>query len=203
MSPKMINKEERKLEIALVALDLFAEKGFEATSISQVAQAAGIGKGTIYEYFTSKEDLISSAFMAWMENMMGPELEDVLMNVKNAEERLRRSVQLIMEAFVSDERTIKITINFFQILLQGTLSQKQTFHNVFSVMWKMFSDAILEGVAQGIFRPEIAPEAQTITMNLFAYLDGIAFHYQVNKNDIDMAKQVDFYLDRLFQYMKF
>ena len=64
MSPKLVDKEQRKQEIALVALDLFAEKGIEAASISEVAKAAGIGKGTVYEYFASKEELIVSAFMA-------------------------------------------------------------------------------------------------------------------------------------------
>ena len=47
MSPKRIDKEERKKQIALGALDLFAEKGLEGTSISEVAKQAGIGKGGI------------------------------------------------------------------------------------------------------------------------------------------------------------
>ncbi|MDV7394640.1 helix-turn-helix domain-containing protein, partial [Arthrospira platensis SPKY1] len=40
------------------ALELFAEKGFASTSISQIAKEAGISKGLMYNYFESKEQLL-------------------------------------------------------------------------------------------------------------------------------------------------
>ncbi len=42
------------------ALDLFAQKGFDATSISMIAKRASISKGLIYNYFNSKEELIKA-----------------------------------------------------------------------------------------------------------------------------------------------
>ncbi len=42
MSPKIVDKEKRKKEIAQATLEVFAEKGFEATSMSQIAKLAGI-----------------------------------------------------------------------------------------------------------------------------------------------------------------
>ena len=56
---------------------------------------------------------------------------------------------------------------------------------------------LLEGVAQGAFKPEIARDVEKLVINLFAYLDGIAVHYVVNRNDFDLVEQVNFYLDRL------
>jgi len=49
-----------KINIMDTALKLFAEKGFSDTSISAIAEEAGIGKGTIYWYFESKKDLFFS-----------------------------------------------------------------------------------------------------------------------------------------------
>jgi len=197
MSPKLINKEERKQEIALVALELFAKKGFETTSISSVAKAAGIGKGTVYEYFVSKEELIVSAFMAWLENMMGQELEELLLTIAEPEKRLRKCVQTMMEQFISDEQTVKIMISMFQMMLKDDklFPQNEKFRKMFQMVRKVFVDILLDGVSQGVFRPEIAKDAEKIAINLFAYLDGIAFHYFLNKNDIDLMQQVDFYLD--------
>ena len=40
------------------AIKLFAEKGFENTTIQEIADSAGIGKGTVYEYFKTKEDIL-------------------------------------------------------------------------------------------------------------------------------------------------
>jgi len=50
-------KEARPSEILKAALTLFAERGFAATKLEDVAAAAGIGKGTIYLYFPTKEEL--------------------------------------------------------------------------------------------------------------------------------------------------
>lgn len=50
-------KEARPEEILDAALQLFTEKGFSATRMIDVANAAGISKGTLYLYFDSKEDI--------------------------------------------------------------------------------------------------------------------------------------------------
>ncbi|MCI5141534.1 MAG: TetR/AcrR family transcriptional regulator [Candidatus Electrothrix sp. ATG1] len=40
------------------AINLFGERGYERTSVSALARAAGIGKGTIYSYFSSKNEIL-------------------------------------------------------------------------------------------------------------------------------------------------
>src|ERR1700722_15466151 len=60
MSPRSRRKEARPGEIVTAALASFAERGFAATKLEDVATAAGIGKGTIYLYFPTKEDLFRS-----------------------------------------------------------------------------------------------------------------------------------------------
>ncbi|WP_454007692.1 TetR/AcrR family transcriptional regulator [Alcaligenes sp. Marseille-Q7550] len=49
---------ERRDKILEVAAEVFREHGFEATSMSQIAALAGGSKGTLYNYFPSKEDLL-------------------------------------------------------------------------------------------------------------------------------------------------
>ena len=50
-------KDARPAEIVEAALALFAERGFAATKLEDVAARAGIGKGTLYLYFSNKEEL--------------------------------------------------------------------------------------------------------------------------------------------------
>ena len=52
------NKKKTRKAILEAAVRLFGEKGFEATSIDELAQAAGIGKGTVYTYFKTKNDIL-------------------------------------------------------------------------------------------------------------------------------------------------
>lgn len=56
-------KRATRQAILAAAMDLFAERGYEATSIGALARAAGVGKGTIYGYFRTKEDI----FLAFCE----------------------------------------------------------------------------------------------------------------------------------------
>jgi TetR/AcrR family transcriptional regulator len=54
-------KDARPAEIILAAMRLWAERGFAATRLDDVAVGAGIAKGTIYRYFPSKESLFEAA----------------------------------------------------------------------------------------------------------------------------------------------
>ncbi len=53
-------KEARPGEILAVALDLFVERGYAATRLEEVAQRAGVSKGTLYLYFAGKEELFKA-----------------------------------------------------------------------------------------------------------------------------------------------
>lgn len=63
-------RERKKLEIRArileAAIELFSRRGLEAVTVEEVAEAADIGKGTVYNYFSTKEDIVV-AFMADME----------------------------------------------------------------------------------------------------------------------------------------
>lgn len=57
-----MNREEKKQETANriidAALRLFSEKGYEATTVTEITEAAGVAKGTFFNYFKAKEDLL-------------------------------------------------------------------------------------------------------------------------------------------------
>ncbi len=58
MSPRKVNKEEKRREVALACFDLIHDGGMKKLTVAQVAKTANIGKGTVYEYFENKEDII-------------------------------------------------------------------------------------------------------------------------------------------------
>ena len=64
-----IRQKSRK-KIENIALELFALKGYHATSISQIAERAGISKGLLYNYFKSKEQLLDSVVMKVYDEIM-------------------------------------------------------------------------------------------------------------------------------------
>jgi TetR/AcrR family transcriptional regulator, regulator of mycofactocin system len=56
-------------EIEHIALDLFTARGFDATTVDDVAQAAGIGRRTFFRYYASKNDVPWGAFDAMLQRM--------------------------------------------------------------------------------------------------------------------------------------
>jgi AcrR family transcriptional regulator len=64
--PKIVDKEEKKAAILEASVRVFAEKGWHKTKIADIAEAANIGKGTVYEYFHSKDELLAASFQHFM-----------------------------------------------------------------------------------------------------------------------------------------
>ena len=62
--------DDKRQAILDAAIHTFARKGFHATRISDVAERAGIGKGTVYLYFESKEDLLISILQSYIDEAM-------------------------------------------------------------------------------------------------------------------------------------
>jgi AcrR family transcriptional regulator len=62
-------KESTRARLIATAIELFSLNGIEATTVEQIAMEAGIGKGTVYNYFETKEDIIV-AFMADLERTL-------------------------------------------------------------------------------------------------------------------------------------
>lgn len=58
-----------RAELEHVAFELFAEKGFERTTIDDIARAAGIGRRTFFRYFPSKNDVVWGDFDGQLERM--------------------------------------------------------------------------------------------------------------------------------------
>ncbi len=68
---KELPRRERKKAVArekimTTGIDLFSKHGIDAVTIDEIADAADIGKGTVYNYFSTKEDIVV-AFMAGLE----------------------------------------------------------------------------------------------------------------------------------------
>ncbi len=95
-------KEARPAEIVEAALALFTERGFAATKLEDVALRAGIGKGTIYLYFPTKEEL----FRAVVRQRLVPNLDAIEAMVAghtgSSAELLRRIAERALQLIESD-----------------------------------------------------------------------------------------------------
>ncbi|MEV6345420.1 TetR/AcrR family transcriptional regulator [Actinoplanes sp. NPDC051851] len=63
-------KTDRRTDLVRLAGDLFAEKGFRATTVREIADAAGILSGSLYHHFDSKESIGDELLSAFLEDVL-------------------------------------------------------------------------------------------------------------------------------------
>jgi AcrR family transcriptional regulator len=90
--------EETRQRILAAALGVFRQRGFEASTMREVAAAAGVALGAAYYYFDSK-DAIVMAFYEQAQNEMAPALDAILARSRSFEQRLREIIGQKIEYF--------------------------------------------------------------------------------------------------------
>jgi AcrR family transcriptional regulator len=63
---------DKQLKILQAAIEMFAEKGYAATSTSEIAQRAGVAEGTIFRHYKTKKDLLISIVAPVMSKLVAP-----------------------------------------------------------------------------------------------------------------------------------
>jgi AcrR family transcriptional regulator len=200
MSPKIVDKKQKSKEIAQAALKLFSLKGYAATSVGQIAKTASIGKGTVYEYFQAKEDIFIAAIMEWMSFFI-VQLSERIKGIKDPVARLNAFAETNMELVDPANPTdLRLSLEFLQhsMLEEGVLyKHRYLVKDMHAGIQKILVDTLLDGVSKGVFRPEIARDAEKIAINLLAYMDGISLHSILSKNYFNLKEQVDLYMHNL------
>ena len=84
-------KDARPQELLAAALDLFVDRGFASTRLEDVAKRAGVSKGTLYLYFTNKEELFKAVVRDSIVPVIG-DAEDIIASFDGHSADLLRSV---------------------------------------------------------------------------------------------------------------
>ena len=171
MSPKPVDKSQKRLEIAMAAFDLFAEQGFSHTSIDDVARAANVAKGTIYNYFDTKEEIVFTI----MDTVMEAKYQGFLKRIANASS-VKEKIHAFFQ-FDGDEgllaKMLKLFHNFFGTLLINPSPQMIERHCRVEEQHTLILEALIEeGIADGEFRPT---DVQTLIHQMNLVHKGILF----------------------------
>ena len=203
--PKIVDRAEKTRTIATAALALFAQKGFAATRVGQIARRAGIGKGTLYEYFDTKTDIFVAAILEWMAQLE-KSFQKQLIDIDDPVERLYAFAEMNV-ALVDpiDPATARLSIEILQhtILQDGVLFRRRhLMKEMHTGMRRIVVNILLDGISKGIFRPEIARDAEKIAINFLGYLDGISLHSIMSENYFDIKEQIEFSLEGIVRMIR-
>lgn len=151
-------KDARPQEILDAALEVFAEKGFAAARMDEVARRAGVTKGTIYLYFPSKEEL----FKSLVREAIGGVLSQVSHYVENSEGSARDLLVSVLRTVGTVMRTSnRIVLPKIILAESGNFPELARFYR-FEIVEKgiaLFRAIVVRGIARGEFRDVAADHA--------------------------------------------
>ena len=156
-------------QILDAAAELFAERGFEGASIQDIAQKAGVGKGTVYLYFKTKDDLIRQVYEYCYEMDIRACMEGVD-EQKNTIDKLCRRMDNIIGYLLNHPREAKIE-QMYKVFFGGRDS-----HSYYQEeMYQAINRVVREGIAKGELR-DMPPSL--LTRIYYGSADGLYFGFQ-------------------------
>ena len=102
--------EEKKLEVIPIAIRLFSEKGYNATSVEEIAKEVGIAKGSFYRLFDSKEDLLLEIFSSIPKEIKAGLTKIYSKKAASTHERLSEFICLSLDILSNQEQLLMDTV---------------------------------------------------------------------------------------------
>ena len=182
---------DKRVAILDAATAVFAKRGFFNAQVADVARAAGIAAGTVYLYFRSKDEILTSIFDRTMKEAID-EGRDALKDVRDPVERLRQIARLHLTRLGSD-RNLAIV---FQIELRQTTKFMERFSKTgLRDYLAVIQQTIEEGQARGVFRKSL--NARTASKVFFGALDELATNWILSRRRYALDAQADEIVDML------
>jgi AcrR family transcriptional regulator len=189
MTPKIVDKEEKRNLILEASIKVFAKLGLPNTKMIHIAEAAGIGKGTIYEYFKSKEELAIAAFNVFVKEAQ-IQIAKKLKKIEDPKQKLHTYIvswnDIMHEGFL-DYADIMLDIWAESVRLhQG----KDVFglNKMYRTYREQIAEILKEGIKKGAFKPMDVTVASAI---IIGTMDGIMIQWLLDRNIFKIKPALD------------
>ncbi|MDR7467193.1 MAG: TetR/AcrR family transcriptional regulator [Armatimonadota bacterium] len=147
-------QEARRTQILEAAAKVFARKGFEGATISEIARAAGLAEGSIYNYFRSKEDLlvhiprqfVQPVLKMWTPAAGGPR------SPEEAERQLLGLIGAMAERLRSQTPFLKVFVSALPYLSPAARRQ---YMRIPTAAAERLEEFLRAGMGAGVFRQDL------------------------------------------------
>lgn len=145
----------RREELLRIAADLFASKGFKATTVRDIADAAGILSGSLYHHFDSKESMVDELLTSFQTKLFST-YETILASDADARTKLEQTVRASFEAIDQHPAEVAIFQNEAdQLALNERFAYLPERNRQSREVWMTL---LREGVESGQLRPDLDVE---------------------------------------------
>jgi len=192
----IVDKEQKRRDIALSCKDIILQKGLSQVTIAELAKAAGVGKGTIYEYFCSKEDIVFEmvSIMLAQYDMETKQLIDKTNSTK-------KKIEIFFDFFY-ESKYIGIRQLYKELIaisLTNPLDTMIDFHTKCKDNYIVWLEEI---ISSGIEKNEINKDAKEMVKALFIFAEGLFIYSCTTNKYVDIKQELNDYINLICSNME-
>jgi AcrR family transcriptional regulator len=142
----------RREEILAIAAETFAQKGFVATTMRDLADGAGMLPGSLYHYFESKEAMVDEIIVSFVDSISGSYAR-IAGEIADPLEALQELIRAAFAILSTQRAAFTVAHNESQYLLQfKRFAHLRTGFRAIDASW---TDVLERGIASGVFKPDM------------------------------------------------
>lgn len=178
---RIVDRDAKRQTILEAAAACFAKEGYDATSMEEVASAAGISKGSLYDYFRNKEDLFFGVF-EWFQQLVMQTSMERMGGHDGAWDRILTFADASIGALTEHVELYPVSLEVWAAAAKpGTRKRfSAAMKNLYSQYRAELAHLLREAQAQGEVRQDVDIEATAGV--LIGAVDNLALHYWLDKS---------------------
>jgi AcrR family transcriptional regulator len=191
-------KEDRPQEITEAAFEAFAEKGYSATKVADVAKRAGVSKGLMYLYFKTKEELFKAVIKSVVIRRVDRLIENVGTTELSSEDFIRGPLQTFLQQLPASPVAVVIRLLISEGQKHPDLVDYY-YDNVVSKGLAAISGLLARGVERGEFRQSAVMDLPHLVLApvMLSIIWGLIFTGQELDTDKLIETQIDLVLTQI------
>ncbi len=191
-------KEDRPQEITEAAFEAFAEKGYSATKVADVAKRAGVSKGLMYLYFKTKEEL----FKAVVKSVVIRRVDRLIENVETTELSSENFIRGPLQSFLQQIPASPVAVVIRLLVSEGRKHPDLVdyyYDNVVAKGLAAISGFLRRGVERGEFRQSAVTDLPHLILApvMLSIIWGLIFTDQKLDTDKLIETQIDLVLTQI------
>jgi AcrR family transcriptional regulator len=153
------HRERQRRRILDAASKLFDQRGIDRVTMAEITEASGVQPSTMYQYFSSKDDIVWAILEEFIRERGGPAAE-AMKHAPNALARITALLDLMADDLTKNPEKVRFMAQFDAMYarhwpVERLLSLESQIH---PDPFQFFSELIREGIADGSLRADLDPE---------------------------------------------
>jgi AcrR family transcriptional regulator len=196
MAPR-VDKEQKRREIAISCMDLINQLGIRKLTVSEAAKTAGIGKGTIYEYFENKDDIVFEIININIENYHNEFLENIK-DIKTIKEKVFLFFKFVLDESAENQKSFNGYKEYLSVVLSDDNQSMKKYNNKCHIF---FTEQLKKIFLEGIEKKELTPKSLDFVDSLIVFENGLTL-LKMTQEHFDVSILCKNFINNLFELIE-